>query len=181
MVKFLYDIPKDYCSVLFVIGFLSSLFLVWIRHGLQSHPHTDEFLRHYLRHPWLPNPCLPTAAMPPAPCWGPATFLATSESAGTYGEGSLNSHEKETMQFPNDRLASYLEKVRHLERDNMELETQIQESSECHEATVCLDYQSHFCTIEELQQKILCVKSENNKLVVQIDNAKLTADDNRTK
>ncbi|XP_065753058.1 LOW QUALITY PROTEIN: keratin, type I cuticular Ha8-like [Phocoena phocoena] len=82
---------------------------------------------------------------------------------GTYGEGSLNSHEKETMQFPNDRLASYLEKVRHLERDNMELETQIQESSECHEAT------------------ILCIKSENNKLVVQIDNAKLTADDNRTK
>lgn len=58
------------------------------------------------------------------------------------------------MQFPNDRLASYLEKVRHLERDNMELETQIQESSECHEATVCLDYQSHFCTIEELQQKV---------------------------
>lgn len=29
--------------------------------------------------------------------------------------------------------------------------------------------------------QILCVKSENNKLVVQIDNAKLTADDNRTK
>ncbi|XP_059989788.1 LOW QUALITY PROTEIN: keratin, type I cuticular Ha8-like [Lagenorhynchus albirostris] len=99
----------------------------------------------------------------------------------TYGEGSLNSHEKETMQFPNDRPASYLEKVRHLERDNVELETQIQESSECHEATACLDYQSHFCTIEELQQKILCVKSENSKLVVQIDNAKLTADDNRTK
>ncbi|XP_067570321.1 keratin, type I cuticular Ha8-like [Pseudorca crassidens] len=99
----------------------------------------------------------------------------------TYGEGSLNSHEKETMQFPNDQPASYLEKVRHLERDNMELETQIQESSECHEATMCLDYQSHFCTIEELQQKILCVKSENKQLVVQIDNAKLTADDNRTK
>ncbi|KAJ8786912.1 hypothetical protein J1605_023344 [Eschrichtius robustus] len=61
------------------------------------------------------------------------------------------------------------------------LQPQIQESSKCHEATVCLEYQSHSCTIEELQQKILCVKSENNKLSVQIDKAKLTADDFRTK
>ncbi|XP_034883341.1 keratin, type I cuticular Ha1-like, partial [Mirounga leonina] len=46
---------------------------------------------------------------------------------------------------------------------------------------VCPSYQSYFRTIEELQQKILCGKSENTRLVVQIDNAKLAADDFRTK
>lgn len=58
------------------------------------------------------------------------------------------------MQFLNDRLANYLEKVRQLERDNEELETKIRESSKCHESTVCPDYQSYFQTIEELQQKV---------------------------
>ncbi|VCW69285.1 unnamed protein product, partial [Gulo gulo] len=98
-----------------------------------------------------------------------------------YVEGAPNGHEKVTMQFLNDRLANYLEKVRQLERDNEELETRIRESSKCHESTMCPDYQSYFQIIEELQQKILCTKSENNKLVVQIDNAKLAADDFRTK
>uniref|UniRef100_A0A8C9KIW4 IF rod domain-containing protein n=1 Tax=Panthera tigris altaica TaxID=74533 RepID=A0A8C9KIW4_PANTA len=98
-----------------------------------------------------------------------------------YGEGAPIGHEKVTMQFLNDRLANYLEKVRQLERENAELEAKILESSKCHESSVCPDYQSYFRTIEELQQKILCIKSENNRLVVQIDNAKLAADDFRTK
>ncbi|XP_006219302.1 keratin, type I microfibrillar 48 kDa, component 8C-1 [Vicugna pacos] len=96
-------------------------------------------------------------------------------------EGSFNGNEKETMRFLNDRLASYLEKVRQLERDNVELESRIRERSQQQEPLVCPNYQSYFRTIEELQQKILCTKSENARLVVQIDNAKLAADDFRTK
>nr|XP_026242611.1 keratin, type I cuticular Ha4 [Urocitellus parryii] len=46
---------------------------------------------------------------------------------------------------------------------------------------VCPSYQSYFRTIEELQQKILCAKSENSKLMVNVDNAKLASDDFRTK
>ncbi|XP_008567733.1 PREDICTED: keratin, type I cuticular Ha6 isoform X1 [Galeopterus variegatus] len=96
-------------------------------------------------------------------------------------EGSFNGSEKETMQFLNDRLASYLEKVRQLERENAELESRIREWYESQIPYICPDYQSYFKTIEDFQQKILLTKSENARLVLQIDNAKLAADDFRTK
>ncbi|XP_044106346.1 keratin, type I cuticular Ha6 [Neovison vison] len=102
-------------------------------------------------------------------------------SGGWFCEGSFNGSEKETMQFLNDRLASYLEKVRQLERENAELEKRIREWYESQIPYICPDYQSYFKTIEELQQKILLTKAENARLVLQIDNAKLAADDFRTK
>ncbi|XP_006156017.1 keratin, type I cytoskeletal 39 [Tupaia chinensis] len=97
-----------------------------------------------------------------------------------YGEG-INSNEKETMQVLNDRLANYLEKVRMLEQKNAELECKIQEECNKELPIVCPDYQSYYNTIEELQQKILCTKAENSRLVSQIDNTKLAADDLRAK
>ncbi|XP_040857455.1 keratin, type I cuticular Ha8-like [Ochotona curzoniae] len=128
-----------------------------------------------------PSLCLPqscrTACALPGTCHIPGNVGI----CGAYGEVTLNGHEKETMQFLNDRLANYLEKVRQLERENAELETTIRETSKCHETSVCPDYQSYFRTIEELQQKILCTKAENARIVIQIDNAKLAADDFRIK
>nr|XP_004655461.2 keratin, type I cuticular Ha6 [Jaculus jaculus] len=102
-------------------------------------------------------------------------------NGGWFSEGAFNGSEKETMQVLNDRLASYLEKVRQLERENAELEQRIREWYECQIPYVCPDYQSYFKTIEDFQQKILLTKSENARLVLQIDNAKLAADDFRTK
>ncbi|KAM4844985.1 keratin, type I cuticular Ha6 [Thomomys bottae] len=96
-------------------------------------------------------------------------------------EGAFNGNEKETMQFLNDRLANYLEKVRQLEQDNAALECRIREWYESQIPYICPDYQSYFKTIEDFQQKILLTKSENARLVLQIDNAKLAADDFRTK
>jgi hypothetical protein len=72
-------------------------------------------------------------------------------------EGSFNSNEKETMQFLNDRLASYLERVRSLEENNAELECRIREQCEPNAPLVCPDYQRYFDTIEELQQKVGCL------------------------
>ncbi|XP_070418092.1 keratin, type I cuticular Ha3-I isoform X2 [Equus przewalskii] len=112
---------------------------------------------------------------------GACNIPANVGSCGLFCEGSFNGNEKETMQFLNDRLASYLEKVRQLERENAELESRIRERCQQQEPEVCPNYQSYFRTIEELQQKILVSKSENARLVVQIDNAKLAADDFRTK
>ncbi|XP_046532270.1 keratin, type I cuticular Ha3-I-like, partial [Equus quagga] len=112
---------------------------------------------------------------------GACNIPASVGSCGLFCEGSFNGNEKETMQFLNDRLASYLEKVRQLERENAELESRIRERCQQQEPELCSNYQSYFRTIEELQQKILCAKSENARLVVQIDNAKLASDDFRTK
>uniref|UniRef100_A0A8C5P4I0 Keratin 31 n=1 Tax=Jaculus jaculus TaxID=51337 RepID=A0A8C5P4I0_JACJA len=141
------------------------------------------------------NCCLPTMSCRTScssrPCVPPSCHGCTLPGAcnipanvgncNWFCEGSFNGNEKETMQFLNDRLASYLEKVRQLERENAELEQRIQERNQQQDPLVCPAYQSYFRTIEELQQKILCTKSENARLVVQIDNAKLAADDFRTK
>ncbi|XP_040856917.1 keratin, type I cuticular Ha6 [Ochotona curzoniae] len=102
-------------------------------------------------------------------------------SGGWFCEGSFTGNEKETMQSLNNRLANYLQKVRQLECDNAELESRIREWCETQIPYTCPDYQSYFKTVEELQQKILLAKSENARLVLQIDNAKLATDDFRTK
>ncbi|XP_008143374.2 keratin, type I cuticular Ha8-like [Eptesicus fuscus] len=128
-----------------------------------------------------PNLCLPNSCHSACPLPGTRNIPANIGSCGAYGEGTLNGHEKVTMQYLNDRLANYLQKVRQLEQENAELETKIQEWSKCHEMTMCPNYQGYFQTIEELQQKILCSKAENARLVSQIDNAKLAADDFRIK
>ncbi|XP_004410657.1 PREDICTED: keratin, type I cuticular Ha1-like [Odobenus rosmarus divergens] len=126
------------------------------------------------------RPCVPpschTCTLP-----GACNIPANVGNCGWFCEGSFNGSEKETMQFLNDRLASYLEKVRQLERENAELESRIREWCQQQVPFVCPSYQSYFRTIDELQQKILCAKSENARLVVQIDNAKLASDDFRTK
>uniref|UniRef100_A0A452QVW5 Keratin 35 n=1 Tax=Ursus americanus TaxID=9643 RepID=A0A452QVW5_URSAM len=120
--------------------------------------------------------CLPALCLP-------SGGFATSYSlgGGWFGEGILTGSEKETMQSLNDRLASYLEKVRQLEQENASLESRIREWCQQQVPYLCPDYQSYFRTIEELQKKTLCTKAENARLVVQIDNAKLAADDFRTK
>ena len=103
-----------------------------------------------------PSLCLPHSCNTACPLPGTCDIPGNIGICRTFSEGFFNSHEKETMQFLNDRLASYLEKVRRLERDNAELESQIRELSKCPESTVRPDYQSHFHIIEELQQKVRC-------------------------
>ncbi|XP_017735639.1 PREDICTED: keratin, type I cytoskeletal 40 [Rhinopithecus bieti] len=120
-------------------------------------------------------------------CLLPCYFTGSCNSPCLVGDcawcedGVFTSNEKETMQFLNDRLANYLEKVRSLEETNAELESRIQEQCEQDIPTVCPDYQCYFNTIEDLQQKILCTKAENSRLAVQLDNCKLATDDFKSK
>ncbi|NXM01038.1 K1C20 protein, partial [Tyrannus savana] len=93
----------------------------------------------------------------------------------------LAGNEKSTMQNLNDRLASYLERVRSLEKANALIERQIKEWYEKNTTSVGQDYSSYFRTIEELRSKIAAAQLENARLVLQIDNAKLAADDFRLK
>ncbi|XP_037348615.1 keratin, type I cytoskeletal 40 [Talpa occidentalis] len=126
---------------------------------------------------FLSRSCLATGYL--APCY----IARNCNIPGVVGtcawceDGVFNSNEKETMQFLNDRLANYLEKVRALEEMNAELECRIREQCEDDIPLVCPDYQCFFNTIEDLQQKILCTKAENCRLAVQLDNCKLAADD----
>ncbi|NXX13255.1 K1C20 protein, partial [Podargus strigoides] len=123
---------------------------------------------------------------------GYGTRISTSTSHGQGFGGSLQlsvtgndvlltGNEKATMQNLNDRLASYLEKVRSLERSNSLIEKQIKEWYEKNSIHIRHDYSSYFKTIEDLQSKISAALSENARLVLQIDNAKLAADDFRLK
>ncbi|EGW11445.1 Keratin, type I cuticular Ha4 [Cricetulus griseus] len=97
--------------------------------------------------PCIPNSC--HGCTLPGACNIPANV----GNCNWFCEGSFNGNEKETMQFLNDRLASYLEKVRQLERENAELEARIQERNQQQDPLVCPAYQSYFATIEQLQQK----------------------------
>ncbi|NXK14242.1 K1C20 protein, partial [Herpetotheres cachinnans] len=93
----------------------------------------------------------------------------------------LTGNEKPTMQNLNDRLALYLEKVRNLEKANSLMEKQIKEWYEKNTTDIRHDHSSYFKTIEDLQNKIGAAQLENARFVLQIDNAKLAADDFRLK
>ncbi|XP_060636991.1 keratin, type I cytoskeletal 19-like [Anolis sagrei] len=94
----------------------------------------------------------------------------------------LSCDEKMTMQNLNDRLASYLDKVRCLEEENGQLECKIKEwydrQGPINEAK---DYGSYYQQIEDLKNQIVCATVENSKLVLDIDNNRMTADDFRMK
>ncbi|XP_040294386.1 keratin, type I cytoskeletal 42-like [Bufo bufo] len=85
------------------------------------------------------------------------------------------------MQLLNDRLATYLEKVRSLEQENTHLEKKICEWYEKNAHTSLPDLQHYHKTIEELQNKISAASVENARIVLQIDNARLAADDFKNK
>ncbi|XP_073463152.1 keratin, type I cytoskeletal 19-like [Aquarana catesbeiana] len=95
--------------------------------------------------------------------------------------GLFSVNGKETMQHLNDRLASYLDKVRSLEQQNAQLERNIREWYERNQPSTLPDYSSFFRIIQELQGQISSTSVENARIVLQIDNARLAADDFRNK
>ncbi|NWT44964.1 K1C19 protein, partial [Chroicocephalus maculipennis] len=97
------------------------------------------------------------------------------------GDGLLSGNEKATMQSLNERLASYLEKVRALEEANSDLEKKIRDWYQKQGPGPARDYSPYYKTIEDLRDKILDATINNSKIVLQIDNARLAADDFKTK
>lgn len=92
-----------------------------------------------------------------------ARFVSSS-SSGSYGGGSggglagsnglLVGNEKVTMQNLNDRLASYLEKVRALETANGDLEVKIRDWHQKQGPGPARDYSHYYKTIQELRDKV---------------------------
>lgn len=114
--------------------------------------------------------------------YGGGSFSSSfSYGGGLGGDGLLSGNEKATMQSLNDRLASYLEKVRALEEANSDLETKIRNWYQKQGPSPTRDYSPYFKTIEDLRDKILDATIDNARIVLQIDNARLAADDFKTK
>uniref|UniRef100_A0A672N062 Keratin, type I cytoskeletal 13-like n=1 Tax=Sinocyclocheilus grahami TaxID=75366 RepID=A0A672N062_SINGR len=93
----------------------------------------------------------------------------------------VSANEKATMQNLNDRLASYLEKVRSLEKANADLELKIRQFLESKATPAACDYSAYYVTISDLQAKIQHATGVNGGIYLSTDNAKLAADDFRVK
>uniref|UniRef100_A0A671E619 Keratin, type I cytoskeletal 17 n=1 Tax=Rhinolophus ferrumequinum TaxID=59479 RepID=A0A671E619_RHIFE len=111
------------------------------------------------------------------------SFGSGSGYGSSFGgvDGLLAGGEKATMQNLNDRLASYLDKVRALEEANTELEVKIRDWYQKQAPGPARDYSHYYQAIEDLKNKILTATVDNASILLQIDNARLAADDFRTK
>uniref|UniRef100_A0A674INS9 IF rod domain-containing protein n=1 Tax=Terrapene triunguis TaxID=2587831 RepID=A0A674INS9_9SAUR len=98
--------------------------------------------------------------------------------AGGFGgddTGILSNNEKITMQNLNDRLATYLNKVRALEEENANLENLIKEWYQKKGPIATLkDYSRYYGEIEQLNNEV-------NKVILNIDNTRMTIEDFKLK
>ncbi|KAM4845012.1 keratin, type I cytoskeletal 23 [Thomomys bottae] len=100
---------------------------------------------------------------------------------GSWGSGRdgslLSGNGKATMQNLNDRLATYLDKVRALEEANLKLESRILQWHQQRDTSSRKDYSQYEENISHLQEQIVDGKMTNAQIVVLIDNARMAVDD----
>uniref|UniRef100_A0A8D2MF68 IF rod domain-containing protein n=1 Tax=Zonotrichia albicollis TaxID=44394 RepID=A0A8D2MF68_ZONAL len=111
------------------------------------------------------------SATAPAPSCCHTAKGKNSPAASGGNVGILSYDEKLTMQSLNERLASYMETVRNLEKENAHLEQLIREWYQKQGPIGPKDYSHYYEKIEELQKQVL----------LELDNTKMTAEDFRIK
>ncbi|XP_072224209.1 keratin, type I cytoskeletal 13-like isoform X1 [Leuresthes tenuis] len=116
-----------------------------------------------------------------------AAGAGSAAAAGSSGGFNLadaidiSDNKKMAMQNLNDRLASYLEKVRKLEAANADLELKIRQFLESKAKPQGQDYSGFTAIMSDLQGQIFDATCTNGSLYLAVDNAKLAADDFRVK
>ncbi|KAG7248671.1 hypothetical protein CRUP_031795, partial [Coryphaenoides rupestris] len=93
----------------------------------------------------------------------------------------VNECKKATMQNLNDRLATYLTKVRTLETANADLELKIRQYLDSKTSVQTHDCTAHKATISLLQEQIIDATRVKGAIFLAIDNAALAADDFKLK
>ncbi|XP_049894319.1 keratin, type I cytoskeletal 18-like [Epinephelus moara] len=111
---------------------------------------------------------------------GAGASMATGGGAGAGAGAGIMGNERGAMQNLNDRLANYLETVRNLEQANKDLEMKIKEALE-RGGPDMRDYSKYEPIIEDLRRQIFDKIVDNARFVLQIDNARLAADDFKVK
>lgn len=91
---------------------------------------------------------------------GSSSLSSSFQVSASGSTGEIMGNEKMAMQNLNDRLASYLEKVRTLEKANSKLEQQIREALEKRGPDV-RDYSHYQAILDDLRKKV----SDFEKLV----------------
>ncbi|KAM6943675.1 keratin, type 1, gene c5 [Lycodopsis pacificus] len=104
-------------------------------------------------------------------------MLGTSISFNGLGGAAS---DKETMQGLNDRLSNYLDKVRSLERSNAELEVKIKQLM-LEKVPRGHDIEAMMAQAHAIGEEVRKRTLENARIMLEIDNAKLAADDFRLK
>ncbi|KAM4626337.1 keratin, type I cytoskeletal 18-like isoform 2-T2 [Discoglossus pictus] len=92
----------------------------------------------------------------------------------------LQNNHQEVMQELNERLAGYLQKVRGLEEDNRRLQEEINEIN-AKKSQAPRDWEAHNQPLQALRKQVEDLNMDSAKLLLQIDNARLAADDFKVK
>ncbi|XP_069838410.1 keratin, type I cytoskeletal 18-like [Dendropsophus ebraccatus] len=92
----------------------------------------------------------------------------------------LHNNHQEMMQELNQRLAGYLQRVRGLEEENQKLQEEIEEIS-TKKSPAPRDWETHQAPLQLLRKQMEDLNMESAKLLLQIDNARLAADDFKVK
>uniref|UniRef100_A0A672K977 Keratin, type I cytoskeletal 47 kDa-like n=2 Tax=Sinocyclocheilus grahami TaxID=75366 RepID=A0A672K977_SINGR len=101
--------------------------------------------------------------------------------AGSFAEAMSNViNEKQQMQVLNDRLATYLEKVKRLETTNHELNEKLRAFT-VNRVQNSFNLEPYEIQIKPLRQKLLLLMQDHTRMALAVDNAKLAADDFRMK
>uniref|UniRef100_A0A8C4TIE1 IF rod domain-containing protein n=1 Tax=Erpetoichthys calabaricus TaxID=27687 RepID=A0A8C4TIE1_ERPCA len=120
-----------------------------------------------------------------AGCFGGGGVGGLGGSSGGFWSSSSISgvpfllNEKQQMQSLNDRLATYLDKVRTLETTNKDLENKLKNFRMS--KVVSRDFTLYQEQLQPLRDQIIAAITENSRLALKIGNAQLAADDFRKK
>ncbi|MED6250249.1 hypothetical protein ATANTOWER_027701 [Ataeniobius toweri] len=92
----------------------------------------------------------------------------------------VDANEKAMLQNLNDRLASYIQKVHSMAKENERLDKQIKEWY-MSKTVITHEHSAYLATIADLQDKIRAASTSNAKIYLEIDNSKLAAEDFKMK